>query len=102
MDPISFLRPTRKCDLTIVTDSKYAIGLLSQNWKPKVNQALVQRIKDRMADLVTQYHIGIHFLWSPGHSGIQFNEIVDQLAKAGAHQKIAATESAFFASLDKE
>lgn len=99
-DSSSFLRATRKCDLTIVTDSKYAIGVLSQNWKAKANQSLIQRIKDRMADLVTEHSIAIHFLWSPGHSGIQYNEVVDQLAKQGAQQKIRLdAETKFFNSL---
>lgn len=99
VDPNSFLNSRRHCNLTIVTDSKYAINLLSQNWKAKANQQLVQRIKDRMADLVTAYQIEIYFLWSPGHSGIEYNEIVDTLAKNGARQTIGPIESAFFKSL---
>lgn len=57
------------------TDSKYAIGLLTQNWKPKKNQALVAAVKRALA---RHAHWSIQYV--PGHSGIVLNDRADALA----------------------
>ena len=59
----------------ILTDSKYSHGILTLNWKPKANQALVQRIKQRIKN---RGRIRIH--WVAGHAGIPQNERADELA----------------------
>ncbi len=59
----------------IFSDSSYAIGLLTKNWKPQKNQALIYEIRtlmNRFCDLA--------FIKVKGHSGIKENEVVDFLA----------------------
>lgn len=57
------------------SDSKYVIGVLSQNWKPKVNIDLINQIKIKL-----QKFKNFKFMWCKGHSGEQFNELADKLA----------------------
>ena len=59
----------------IMTDSKYSHGILTLNWKAKVNQELVQRIKQRIQN---RGKVRIH--WVAGHAGIPQNERADELA----------------------
>ena len=59
----------------ILTDSKYSHGILTLNWKAKANQALVQRIKQRIKN---RGRVQIH--WVAGHAGIPQNERADELA----------------------
>lgn len=59
----------------IFSDSSYAIGLLTQNWKPKKNQALVNDIKTLMHKFCD-----LAFIKVKGHSGIKENEVADFLA----------------------
>ena len=59
----------------IMTDSKYSHGILTLNWKAKVNQVLVHRIKQRIQN---RGRIRIH--WVAGHAGIPQNERADELA----------------------
>lgn len=66
--------------ITIVTDSQYVIGVLSQHWKPKQNQALIAEVKA----LLTK-HI-VTFEKVEGHSGVEYNIRADQLAVAATHR----------------
>ena len=59
----------------IMTDSKYSHGILTLNWKAKVNQELVHRIKQRIQ---SRGKVRIH--WVAGHAGIPQNERADELA----------------------
>jgi ribonuclease HI len=59
----------------IFSDSSYSIGLLTQNWKPKKNIALVKEIKALMARFSN-----LKFIKVKGHSGIKENEVADFLA----------------------
>jgi ribonuclease HI len=63
--------------LFVHTDSQYAIGVLTKNWKPKANQELIQRIKQRM-QTVRQ----LRLVYVPGHAGVPLNERADALARA--------------------
>lgn len=59
----------------IFSDSSYAIGLLTKNWKAKKNQDLAFKIKklmDKFSDLA--------FIKVKGHAGIKENEVADFLA----------------------
>jgi ribonuclease HI len=58
------------------SDSAYAIGLLSKNWKAKANVDLVARIRA----LVAQFP-DLHWVKVPGHAGVPENERCDQLAR---------------------
>ena len=61
----------------IFTDSTYAIGVLTQNWKPQANKALVSEIKTLM-----QQFADLKFIKVKGHAGIKENEVADFLATA--------------------
>ena len=59
----------------IMTDSTYARGVLTQNWKAKANKQLVMSIKKKLLQ-----HSSISIHWVAGHVGIDENEQADQLA----------------------
>jgi len=59
----------------IFSDSTYAIGVLTQNWKPQANKALVSEIK-----ALTQKFKNLEFIKVKGHAGIKENEVADFLA----------------------
>lgn len=59
----------------IFSDSSYSIGLLTKNWKPKKNQALIYEIRTLMNKFQD-----LAFIKVKGHSGIKENEVVDFLA----------------------
>ena len=64
-----------KLPVLIYTDSSYAYGLLTQNWKAKKNQALVAEIRA----LVSKFK-QLGFIKVKGHAGDEGNEIADRLA----------------------
>lgn len=66
-----------KSSVTIYSDSKYAINVLSGKWKAKTNMDLV-RLYDTVASRLSE----IKFIWVKGHSGIEWNEYVDNLASS--------------------
>ncbi|MFO0670834.1 MAG: ribonuclease H [Polyangiaceae bacterium] len=63
-------------EVVIHTDSKYAIGVLGQNWKAKANQALIAQTKSVLAE-----HQHVRFVYVPGHAGVPLNERADELAR---------------------
>jgi ribonuclease HI len=63
--------------LTIYTDSRYAIGLLTKGWKAKKNKELVAELRaayDERPDA--------ELVYVPGHAGVALNEVADELAVA--------------------
>lgn len=67
----------RQRTVVVYSDSAYAIGLLSQNWKAKANVELVAELRE----LGRQFR-DLRFIKVLGHSGIPLNERTDQLATA--------------------
>lgn len=61
--------------VTIYSDSKYAINVLSGRWRAKTNTDLVH-LYDAVASRLKE----IRFEWVKGHSGTEWNEYVDGLA----------------------
>ena len=61
--------------LRLYTDSKYAIGVLTQGWKAKANKALIADIRQALAarEDVELFHVR-------GHQGVRLNEVADELA----------------------
>ncbi len=59
----------------ILSDSSYAVGILSKGWKAKANQELVFEIRT----LMTKFS-DLAFIKVKGHSGIKENEVADFLA----------------------
>jgi len=66
----------------IYSDSTYAIGLLTQEWKPKTNQKLVHGIR-ALADSFSD----LSFIKVKGHAGIRENEVADTLATSAIKKK---------------
>lgn len=64
----------------IFTDSKYAIGVLSQGWKAKANVELIADLKARLKKRKAKLH------WVAGHTGLAENERADTLANMGVDE----------------
>jgi ribonuclease HI len=67
------------------TDSKYAIGVLSQGWKAKANTELIARVK-----LALKEFSDLEFTYVPGHSGVILNERADALAVQAVKARASA------------
>ena len=63
------------------TDSAYAIGILTKEWKAKSNQDLVSQIRQQMAQFPKLTLVKV-----TGHSGVPDNELADQLAVASLNK----------------
>lgn len=61
--------------VVVYSDSQYAIGLLTQNWKPKANVELVVELRALLKKFPD-----VRFVKVAAHTGIALNERVDQLA----------------------
>ena len=66
---------SRDIPVRLFTDSTYAYGLLTQNWKPQKNRQLVESIKKKMKGFKD-----LKFFKVKGHSGHPDNERADYLA----------------------
>ena len=65
----------RHAEVTIISDSKYAIQVLSGMWKARQNRDLLARwLRSSDGFKITWRHV-------PGHSGYPVNELCDRLAK---------------------
>jgi ribonuclease HI len=67
--------PRDAATAAVMTDSKYAIGVLTKGWKAKVNQELIARIREVLAGRT------LRLVYVPGHSGVPMNERADELAR---------------------
>ena len=71
---------TRRCQVTVVTDSQYVVTILN-NGRAKANLDLVQQVRQ----LACQHDITVQQV--RGHSGHEMNELADQLAFTEANQR---------------
>lgn len=62
-------------DCTIYTDSSYAVGVLTKNWKAQKNQELILNILTLL-----NKSPNINVKWVKGHSTNLYNELADQMA----------------------
>jgi ribonuclease HI len=67
--------PRDAASAAVLTDSKYAIGVLTKGWKANVNQELILRARAVLAGRKLQV------VYVPGHSGVPMNERADELAR---------------------
>lgn len=79
------IKDRHKADVTIYSDSQYAIGCLSDTkWKPKINLELIRQIKQLMAEFKS-----VTFIKVKGHSNHIGNDAADDLAtRASGKRKI--------------
>lgn len=67
-------------EITIFSDSQYAIGVLSGKYNAKANLDLIDEFKT----LVKKDKYKLTFRWVQGHSGNEYNERCDQLCNEAA------------------
>lgn len=65
----------KNSDLLIISDSKYAMGVLSGINKANKNQDLI----DYYCKFVLERNIRVGFKWVAGHNGNHWNEVVDAM-----------------------
>lgn len=75
-------RPVR-----LYSDSAYALGLLTQNWKAKANQELVARLRRKIREFPRLELIKIE-----GHAGHEGNELADRLARQAIASRTTTDE----------
>lgn len=61
--------------LRLYTDSKYAIGVLTQGWKAKANKELIAGIRGQL-----KQHPDTKLFHVRGHQDVTLNEVADELA----------------------
>lgn len=72
----------RERTVFVYSDSTYAIGVLSKNWKAKANTELIEKIRR----LVRQFG-DLRFVKVAAHSGVVLNERVDELARGAVTRR---------------
>jgi ribonuclease HI len=82
------LFPQDASDVTIYTDSQYAIGVLSKGWKAKANVALIGRIREKI-----KARKKVHLVYVRGHAGVEYNEKADELARLAVSSRKTAMPS---------
>jgi ribonuclease HI len=82
------LVPHDVAEVTIYTDSQYAIGVLSKGWKAKANVALIGRIREKITARKK-----VHLVYVRGHAGIEHNEKADELARLAVSSRKTAMPS---------
>lgn len=72
----------------VYSDSNYAVGLLTKNWKASKNQELVAEIRK-----LQEYLPNTELTWVKAHNGDQFNELADKLANRAVESGLIKTGS---------
>jgi ribonuclease HI len=75
------LMPGQGHPVRVYTDSSYSIGLLTQGWKAKANQALVAELRR----IIASYR-NLRMVKVEGHAGVPENERCDLLARQAVAQ----------------
>lgn len=68
--------------ITIYSDSTYAIGILTEGWKPRANKELIIEI----SELIKRFD-NLSFKWVKAHSRNKYNRLADLLANIAIDQK---------------
>ena len=71
----------RRLPVRVYTDSGYAFGVLTLNWKPKKNAELIAAIRKSMA-----LFADVKLVKVPGHCGVVENERADVLATSATRK----------------
>lgn len=84
-EALARIKDRADADVTIFSDSEYAIGVLSKPWKPKANLDDIARVKALIAECGRFRMVKV-----PGHSGHSENERADRLAVAALPARTGA------------
>jgi ribonuclease HI len=71
----------RRLPIRVYTDSRYAVGVLTLNWKPKKNTEIILAIRRSMAMFDDLKLVKVR-----GHHGVAENERADELATSAIRQ----------------
>lgn len=77
----------KRLPVRVHTDSSYAFGVLSLNWKPKKNTDIIRAIRKQMAAFSDLRLIKVR-----GHHGVVENERADELATSAIRKAGRGTE----------
>ena len=75
-------------ELTIISDSEYAIGCASKDWKMNKNIKLRIRLNDAVENCQKIVKTPIKFKWVKGHSIDKYNCLADELASSASKELI--------------
>ena len=75
-------------ELTVVSDSEYAIGCASKGWKMNKNVKLRIRLDNAVKDCQKLVKTPIKFEWVKGHSNDKYNCLADELASSASKELI--------------
>ncbi len=70
--------------LRLYTDSKYAMGVLTEGWKAKANKELIAEIQEWLDG-----HPDTKLFHVRGHQGITLNEVADELAVQAVTSRVS-------------
>lgn len=73
---LEYAKKKEATDVKIVTDSLYSMNVCLGYWQKKKNTELITKIEEQIKEFKS-----VGFQWVKGHSGNQYNELVDKLAK---------------------
>ena len=73
--------------ITVYSDSTYAIGILTKDWKAKANKELIAEIKQ----IIDEFD-DLKFIWVKGHSKDKYNRLADLLANIAIDQHFGRDE----------
>lgn len=80
------VRDRPRTEVTIITDSQYAIGCLTQGWKVVANRELVDELRPLIAECAS-----FRMQKVLGHAGQEENERADRLAVAATQPDAGET-----------
>jgi ribonuclease HI len=82
------------CEVEVITDAKYVVQGISENWAVKwrannwmrknKKPALNHDLWERLLDIIEKH--SVTFSWIKGHSGHEYNERCDKIASKTAHE----------------
>jgi ribonuclease HI len=83
-------------EITICSDSQWAIGCLRDGHKIKKNKDIINPLKR----IIKSKSYKINWIWTVGHAGIRGNEIADRLADKGTAKNMITPEKKRISPID--
>jgi len=88
-------------DLIVYTDSMYVVngmrrwvvGWINNNWKLSSGKPVKNKNLWRNLYLLTKEHKSVEFVWVKGHSGDNYNEAVDSMARFAVKNRVSGKDS---------
>ena len=85
IEALLYCSETGHTSVQIVSDSQWAINIITGRWKSKVQKAMVERAQH----LYRKAGIKVTFKWTKAHVGTEGNERADRLAEQGKLSTVA-------------